>query len=59
MADRHYGISTETQRKLFAVHLNKTTDRPVYRHPPGAIAAALAGWAVIGLLFYLAWLVIP
>lgn len=44
MTDRHFGLSVPTQRRLFAVHLTKTTDRPHYR----------SNWLFVAALFFCA-----
>lgn len=49
MSERHYGLSVPTQRRLFAVHLARTTDRPVRSRNGWCIAglfACAAVWAV-------------
>lgn len=50
MSNPNFGLSVPTQRRLFAVHLTKTTDRPVRKY-----GGALMGWLVIIGVLFAAW----
>lgn len=47
MSKHHFGLSIPTQRRLFALHLTKTTDHPVRRY-----GGALVGWLILSALVF-------